>query len=61
MNHDACHCLGYKKGSCPESCYRARLTQEYLEMQAAGKVDFYTSWSDFSEKDDCERKGKDNG
>ena len=27
MNHDATHCLDYKK-SCPKSCYRAQLTKE---------------------------------
>lgn len=27
MNHDATHCLDYRK-TCPASCYRAQLTKE---------------------------------
>lgn len=27
MNHDATHCIDYKK-SCQKSCYRAQLTEE---------------------------------
>ena len=29
MNHDASHCNDYDPVSCPQSCYRAQLTEEY--------------------------------
>lgn len=59
MNHDACHCLDYKKGKCPKSCYRAKLTQDYLELKAAGKVDFFTTWAHLGEhcRTNFKRKG----
>lgn len=53
MNHDVAHCLNYKKGKCPKSCYRAQVTQEYLELKAAGKIDFPTSWSKFENTKYC--------
>lgn len=28
MNHNATHCADYQKSKCPQSCYRAQLTEE---------------------------------
>lgn len=47
MNHDVAHCLNYKKSKCPQNCYRAQVTQDFLELKAAGKIDFPTSWAKF--------------
>lgn len=41
MNHDATHCLDYKKGKCPATCYRAKLTEELRNIVYWGPV----SWS----------------
>lgn len=43
MNHDATHCLDYKKSVCPKSCYRAQLTEDLQN------IDYFlpTSWSNF--------------
>ena len=43
MNHDACHCLDYKKPVCPKSCYRAQLTEELRNIAYF----LPTSWSNF--------------
>ena len=53
MNHDVSHCLDYKKGKCPKDCYRAKVTREYFELKAAGKIDFPTSWMHFKETNYC--------
>lgn len=43
MNHDAAHCLDYKKDVCPKSCYRAQLTEEYNRCHYS----LQTSWCHF--------------
>ena len=51
MNHDATHCLDYKKGVCPASCYRGQLTED-LENRS----DLYylpISWASFYESQEC--------
>ena len=53
MNHDVSHCLDYKKGECPEDCYRAKVTQEYFKLKAAGKINFPTSWTHFKGTEYC--------
>ena len=47
MNHDVAHCYDYEKDKCPMECFRARVTQDYRELQAAGKVDFLSTWVHF--------------
>ena len=47
MNHDVSHCIDYKKRECPKDCYRAKVTQELLELRAAGKYSLPTSWMHF--------------
>ena len=53
MNHDVAHCFDYDENSCPKSCFRAEVTQDYRELQAAGKVDFHTSWMYFKGTQYC--------
>lgn len=55
MNHDACHCMDYRKEICPKKCYRAELTQDYFEMTEKGEIDFPTSWSHFYGTQYCKR------
>ena len=43
MNHDATHCSDYRKGICPETCYRAQLTEELKHIH----YELPTSWSHF--------------
>ena len=53
MNHDATHCLDFKK-SCPKTCYRAQLTRDLRNR-------FYplpTSWSHFKYTRECPIKLK---
>ena len=52
MNHDATHCSDYDEKSCPESCYRARLTQELREIVYPLPV----SWESFAGTIICDRK-----
>ena len=59
MNHDATHCVDYRKSYCPERCYRARLTQELLEFQAAGKLSGPVSYAKFYGTPECIRKRRD--
>ena len=53
MNHDATHCLDYKK-SCPKSCYRARLTEELKHVYYILPV----SWSHFKGTKECPKPKK---
>lgn len=53
MNHDVAHCFDYDKKKCPKSCFRAQITQEYFEMKAAGRVDFFTTWTHFKDTQYC--------
>lgn len=53
MNHDATHCLDYKK-SCPKSCYRAQLTEELNNMSYPLKPK-YTSWSHYEGSKECSK------
>lgn len=58
MNHDASHCLDYKKNQCPKTCYRAKLTEELRNSDYR----LPTSWVHFKGTKYCERwKGKDDG
>ncbi len=54
MNHDATHCLDYKKGICPNSCYRAQLTEEYNNIYYS----LPTSWCHFKDTRYCPKWGK---
>ena len=57
MNHDATHCLDYKK-SCPKSCYRAQLTEELKNIY----YPLPTSWANFKGTKECPKvKGGANG
>ena len=49
MNHDATHCLDYRRGQCPKSCYRAQLTEELNSILYAIPV----SWSNFKGTKEC--------
>lgn len=51
MNHDATHCLDYKK-SCPKSCYRARLTEELKRIVYILPV----SWCHFKGTKECPKE-----
>ena len=53
MNHDATHCLDYKK-SCPNSCYRAQLTAELRKIVYLLPV----SWAHFKGTKECIRGAK---
>lgn len=57
MNHDATHCLDYKRGVCPKSCYRAQLTEDLRKIVYA----LPTSWAHYKGTKMCERKEKTNG
>jgi len=55
MNHDAAHCLDYKKGKCPKTCYRAKMTEELRKIRWA----LPTSWVHFKGTQYCPKwKGK---
>lgn len=52
MNHDASHCLNYDAERCPDTCYRAQLTQEYQDR----KTEFLgipVTWTAFMGTDEC--------
>lgn len=51
MNHDATHCLDYKK-SCPKSCYRAQLTKELKEIDYTLPV----SWMHYKGTKECPKE-----
>jgi hypothetical protein len=58
MNHDAAHCLDYKKSSCPKSCYRAQLTEELKNIY----YPLPTSWCHYKGTKECPKeRGADNG
>lgn len=48
MNHDYAHCADFDK-SCPRSCFRAALTEEYREKH----LNFPVPWSHLRDTDDC--------
>lgn len=53
MNHDATHCLDYRK-NCPKDCYRAQLTEELKHRK-----DLYylpISWAHLEGTILCEKK-----
>ena len=49
MNHDASHCLDYKKNQCPKTCYRAKLTEELRNIDYR----LPTSWVHFKGTQYC--------
>ena len=51
MIHDATHCLDYKKGVCPSSCYRGQLTED-LESRSDLKG-IPMSWASFIYSEEC--------
>ena len=51
MNHDATHCLDYKK-FCPKSCYRAQLTEELKNSYYPLPV----SWAHFKDTKYCPKE-----
>jgi hypothetical protein len=53
MNHDATHCLDYKK-SCPKTCHRAQLTEELKNIYYVLPV----SWSHFRDSKECPKTNK---
>lgn len=53
MNHDATHCLDYRR-DCPKDCYRAQLTKELLTM----KYDLPVSWAELKGSSECMRDKK---
>lgn len=62
MNHDATHCLDYKK-SCPKSCYRAQLTEEIRRCSKSIPLGLFNmiSWAHFMGTRECpksETKGE---
>lgn len=58
MNHDATHCADYKKSKCPQTCYRAQLTQELRDRD-----DLYclsVSWANFKQTKECPMRERSN-
>lgn len=54
MNHDDAHCLDLQK-SCPDSCYRAKLTRDLKK-----RFDLFgvpVAWTHFRGTQECKRKG----
>ena len=51
MNHDATHCSDYEKQKCPNSCYRARLTEDLA--QRGDLVGIPMSWASFRYSEEC--------
>lgn len=54
MNHDATHCWDYKKGVCPDTCYRAQLTEELHKLYRKLPV----SWAMFKGTKECPKTGE---
>ena len=54
MNHDATHCVDYKKGKCPKGCYRAQLTEELRNILYL----LPTSWAHFEGTKECPKPPK---
>ena len=54
MNHDASHCLDYKKNQCPKTCYRAKLTEELRNTDYR----LPTSWVHFKGTQYCPKRKK---
>ena len=50
MNHDYAHCLDYNEQICPKTCFRARLTKDYLDS----KAEFPVTWSKLWNTPSCE-------
>ena len=57
MNHDYHHCLDYDIETCPESCFRARLTRDYKE-RLLEFADITVSWAHLKNTAECEITGK---
>ena len=55
MTHDATHCSDYRKGECPESCYRARLTEDYYKRREEF-IGIPISWSAFKDSIECSKE-----
>ena len=51
MNHDAAHCLDFEMGKCPNTCYRARLTEDLA--QRGDLVGIPMSWASFRYSEEC--------
>lgn len=59
MNHDATHCVDYRKSYCPTRCYYARLTKDLLERKARGELQgIPMSFAHFRDSDFCLRTRK---
>ena len=52
MNHDATHCTNYKQSKCPNTCYRAQLTEELKHICSP----LPTSWANFEGTKECPKK-----
>lgn len=52
MNHDGTHCGDYVKGKCPDTCYRAQMTQDF-EDRRGEFVGIPTSWASFKGTPEC--------
>lgn len=50
FDHDYTHCLDYKKGECPENCFRAEVTQELLDDE---DFCFPVAWANFKGTEEC--------
>lgn len=50
MNHDYAHCLDYDEVTCPKTCFRAKLTKDYLDS----KAEFPVTWSKLWNTPSCE-------
>ena len=57
MNHDATHCSDYKRGICPNTCYRAQLTEELRNICYL----LPTSWSHYKGTQMCPKWKKEAG
>lgn len=48
MNHDATHCFNYNPSECPDTCYRAQLTEDLKKTNYPWPVSYsyfkYTSY-----------------
>lgn len=58
MDHDATHCGDYIKGICPETCYRAQLTEDF-NRRSQEFVGVPLSWAGFFGTDECPKPASD--
>ena len=56
MNHEYYHCLDYDIETCPESCFRARLTRDYKE-RLLEFADIPVSWAHLKNTAECKITG----